>query len=78
MAFAAMQFWGTDAQAHPSYFTTYCPGCHSATTTCNGCHHHGPVGLKGVTDKTSYAPGETRLGDHHRRQPERLVPGHPL
>ncbi len=58
MAFAAMQLWGTDAQAHPSYFTTYCSGCH-ATTTCNGCHHHGPVGLKGVTDKTSYAPGDT-------------------
>ena len=57
VTFAAVQFWGTQAQAHPSYFTTYCAGCH-ITTTCNGCHHHGPVGLKGVTDKSTYAPGE--------------------
>jgi hypothetical protein len=61
MAFVAFQFWGTEAQARSSYYTSYCGSCHDAATsnTCNGCHHHGPVGLKGVTNKTSYAPGET-------------------
>jgi len=61
IAFAAVQFWGTDAQAYSSFYSTNCAGCHAApvTATCNGCHHHGAVGLKGVTDKTAYAPGET-------------------
>ncbi len=61
VTFAVIQFWGTQAQAHSSYFTTYCTGCHSSATsaTCNGCHHHGPVNLKGATDKASYAPGAT-------------------
>jgi len=61
IAFAAFQFWGTEAQAYSSFYASNCGGCHAAATsdTCNGCHHHGPVGLKGLTNKTSYAPGET-------------------
>ncbi len=60
MALAAFQFWNTEAKAYPAYFTSNCTGCHASpvTATCNGCHHHGPVSLKGTTNKTSYAPGE--------------------
>lgn len=58
LAVAAFSFGGTEAQAYPSYFSANCTTCH-VNTTCNGCHHHGPVGLKGATDKTTYAPGET-------------------
>lgn len=56
------QFGGSEAQAQSSYFSSRgCTSCHSApvTATCNGCHHHGAVSLKGTTNKTSYAPGET-------------------
>ena len=61
MALATFQFWSTEAQAYPAYFTSNCAGCHASpvAATCNGCHHHGPVSLKGATNKTSYAPGET-------------------
>jgi hypothetical protein len=56
------QFGAKEAQAQSSYFTSRgCNSCHSApvTATCNGCHYHGATSLKGVTNKTSYAPGET-------------------
>jgi hypothetical protein len=58
----AVSFWGTEAQAEPTFFTSQgCSGCHvaPAVATCNGCHHHGYSSLKAVTNKTSYAPGET-------------------
>ncbi|ABB30537.1 MULTISPECIES: hypothetical protein [Geobacter] len=60
-ALTAFQLKGTEALAYPAYFTTNCAGCHAApvAATCNGCHHHGPVSLKGATNKTSYAPGES-------------------
>jgi hypothetical protein len=58
---AVCQFGRMEAQAYSGYYASNCGGCHAAatTTTCNGCHHHGPASLKGTTDKTSYAPGET-------------------
>jgi hypothetical protein len=59
---AGFQFWGSEAQAQSSYFTSRgCTDCHGAPTvaTCNGCHHHGNSNLKAATNKTSYAPGET-------------------
>ena len=61
LTLVSFQFWRTEAQAYPAYFTTNCAGCHASpvTATCNGCHHHGPVSLKGTTNKTSYAPGES-------------------
>ncbi|WP_226989252.1 hypothetical protein [Desulfuromonas sp. TF] len=61
IAFVAFQFWGTEAQAYSSFYSSNCGSCHVAATTntCNGCHHHGPKSLKGTTDKASYAPGET-------------------
>ena len=52
-------------------YTSNCASCHSTSsttpTTCNGCHFHGEhsstaasdINLKGSTNKTSYAPGET-------------------
>jgi hypothetical protein len=61
-ALATVQFWGIEALAQSTYFAAQgCNGCHSApvVATCNGCHHHGPASLKGVSNKTSYAPGET-------------------
>jgi hypothetical protein len=70
IALAAMQFWGTEALASSSYFTSAgCSGCHSApvAATCNGCHAHGThptsakstINVAGATNKASYAPGET-------------------
>jgi len=61
VAFGALTSMSSDAQAFSSFFSSNCAVCHSSpvTTSCNGCHHHGPVGLKGTTNKTSYAPGET-------------------
>jgi len=52
------------AEAHPDYFYSKsygCSGCHTQATspTCNGCHHHGAVSLQAVTNKGTYAPGET-------------------
>jgi hypothetical protein len=56
------------ADARSTYFTDQgCQSCHGATSTCNGCHSHGThatkskadINVKGVTDKTSYAAGET-------------------
>jgi hypothetical protein len=49
------------------YTSQGCEGCHTATTTCNGCHGHGThssnaksdINVAGVTNKASYAPGET-------------------
>ena len=66
----AFQFSATEAQAQSSYFTSQgCNGCHSApvAVSCNGCHAHGThpssakssINVKGVTNKASYAPGET-------------------
>jgi hypothetical protein len=60
LAFAAVALRTPNADAQSQYYGTYCAPCHGATpTTCNGCHHHGPSGDQAVTDKTSYAPGET-------------------
>ncbi|MRR33405.1 hypothetical protein EG829_01735 [bacterium] len=59
---AVVQYAGSEAQAQSSYFTSRgCASCHASpvTTSCNGCHYHGAVSVKGVTNKTSYAPGET-------------------
>ena len=64
------QLSGTEAQAISTYFTSQgCSGCHSApvVATCNGCHAHGThpssakssINVAGVTNKTSYSPGET-------------------
>lgn len=58
----AALYAGSEAQAKSSFFTGRgCSSCHSApaTSTCNGCHFHGAVSLRGTTNKTSYAPGET-------------------
>ena len=67
---AAHQLQGTAAMAQSTYFTAQgCNGCHSTpvVATCNGCHAHGThpssakssINVAGVTDKTTYAPGET-------------------
>ena len=69
-ALVAFQLTGTEAFAQSSYFTSLgCVDCHTApaTSTCNGCHAHGThssssksdINVKGTTNKTSYAPGET-------------------
>src|SRR5512138_1972695 len=67
-AFAAWVGLSPNAEASSSYYTTYCSSCHGTTTsTCNGCHAHGThsssaktdLNVKGTTNKTSYAPGET-------------------
>lgn len=67
--FVTMVFaFSSSAEARSNYFTTYCSSCHSSVTaTCDGCHAHGThstsskndINVKGVTNKTSYAPGET-------------------
>ncbi len=57
-----VQFIASESMAQSSYFTSRgCSGCHGApvVATCNGCHHHGNSSLSAVTNKTSYAPGET-------------------
>jgi hypothetical protein len=71
MALAGMgtlQFYGTEALAQSSYYTSQgCSGCHTTVSTCNGCHAHGThpssakssINVAGATNKTSYAPGET-------------------
>jgi len=62
MALGIALYAGSEAQARSSFFTGRgCSSCHvaPATATCNGCHHHGAVSLRGTTNKTSYAPGET-------------------
>ncbi len=49
-------------QAQSSFFTAQCASCHTGagvTSTCNGCHHHGNSSLAAVTNKSSYAPGES-------------------
>ena len=56
------------ADAKSTYYTDMgCQACHGSTSTCNGCHSHGThsssgktdVNIKGATNKTSYAAGET-------------------
>ena len=55
-------------EARSTYYSANgCQACHGTTSTCNGCHSHGThssssktgVNVKGATNKTSYAPGET-------------------
>jgi hypothetical protein len=56
-----VHFSGSEGSAQPSFFKSRgCRSCHKSPTaaTCDGCHKHGPVTLKVVTDKTTYAPGE--------------------
>ncbi|MFL5404566.1 MAG: choice-of-anchor D domain-containing protein [Myxococcales bacterium] len=56
------------AAATSSLYTSQCASCHVATpNSCNACHAHGThssssksdINIKGTTNKTSYAPGET-------------------
>src|SRR3990172_2911912 len=56
------------ADARSNFYTDAgCQTCHGATSTCNGCHSHGThadrnknnINISGVTNKTSYAAGET-------------------
>lgn len=58
---AVLFFIASPAHAKPSYFTSRCASCHAApvVATCNGCHQHGGKNLGAVTDKPSYAAGET-------------------
>lgn len=64
---AAAFFWTSGASGFSSFYTSNCQDCHVATSTCNGCHAHGvhsndvkdDINIAGVTNKTSYAPGET-------------------
>jgi hypothetical protein len=67
--FCVVQFGGSEALAQSSYFTSQgCSACHAApvVATCTGCHVHGThagsgtsaINLTGITDKSSYAPGE--------------------
>lgn len=64
----ALNLWLPRADAYLSLYTANCTACHSSTvTTCNGCHAHGvhsgdakdDINVTGVTDKATYAPGET-------------------
>jgi hypothetical protein len=64
----ALFLWTAKAIAFESLYTANCTACHSsAVTTCNGCHAHGvhsdatkdDINVTGVTDKATYAPGET-------------------
>src|SRR5256885_10327078 len=71
MTLGIVMLWAAQARATPSLYTSNCASCHSTSssspTSCNGCHFHGEhsstaasdINLKGSTDKTSYAPGET-------------------
>ena len=46
------------AQAFPSYWNSYCAGCHTDDSpSCNGCHQH-RGSLSATKDKTQYDPGE--------------------
>ncbi|HTN51520.1 MAG TPA: choice-of-anchor D domain-containing protein, partial [Anaeromyxobacter sp.] len=60
------------ARAFPTYYDGNCAPCHGTTAaggvqTCAGCHSHGThpdsgkssLNVTGVTNKTTYAPGET-------------------
>ena len=66
-AVVALIFWTPKADASSSYYTSNCQSCHGAVSTCNGCHGHGAhatstkntINVAGVTNKTTYAPGET-------------------
>jgi len=67
MTLFTVQFWGTEALAQSSYYTSQgCSGCHTTVSTCNGCHAHGThpssakssINVAGATNKASYAPGE--------------------
>jgi hypothetical protein len=58
----AVQFYGTEALAQSSYFTSRgCVDCHSAPTvaTCAGCHQHSGTLTATKNKTTAYAPGET-------------------
>lgn len=65
---SALAFWSPAAMAESGFFNSNCGGCHTGvSSTCAGCHAHGvhsgnsksDINIKGVTAKTSYAPGET-------------------
>jgi Abnormal spindle-like microcephaly-assoc'd, ASPM-SPD-2-Hydin/HYDIN/CFA65/VesB-like, Ig-like domain len=60
--------WARPATAHPTYYSSYCAGCHgSSVQTCNGCHSHGThsgstksdINVAGALDRSTYAPGAT-------------------
>src|SRR5512144_815940 len=64
----ALVLWMPSADGFESLYDANCTGCHSTTVkTCNGCHAHGvhssdakdDINVTGVTDKATYAPGET-------------------
>lgn len=68
LALVAVPLMTSGARAESSFFTTNCAGCHSGVTaTCAGCHAHGThssssksdINVKGQTDKTTYAAGDT-------------------
>jgi hypothetical protein len=69
IALLAMAGLAERADAKSDYWTTqYCSACHyDDSTSCDGCHAHGvhtkvggsDINLTAVTDKTTYAPGET-------------------
>jgi hypothetical protein len=69
-ALAVLQITAGGALAQSTYFTSQgCSGCHATpvVATCNGCHAHGThptsakntLNISGITNKSSYAPGET-------------------
>ncbi|MFZ2197825.1 MAG: choice-of-anchor D domain-containing protein, partial [Thermodesulfovibrionales bacterium] len=64
----ALVLWRPSADGFEGFYDANCTTCHSATVnTCNGCHAHGvhssdakdDINVTGVTDKATYAPGET-------------------
>src|SRR5512147_1833218 len=64
----ALVLWMPSADGFEGLYDANCATCHSTTVkTCNGCHAHGvhssnakdDINVTGVTDKTTYAPGET-------------------
>jgi hypothetical protein len=62
MTLATIHFWGPEASAQSSYFTSRgCVNCHVAPTvaTCAGCHQHSGTIAATTNKTTSYAPGET-------------------
>lgn len=66
---AVLAFWMPEASARSGFYSTFCADCHASvtSTTCAGCHGHGvhsdssksDMNVTGVTDKTTYSPGET-------------------
>ncbi len=65
-----LAFPASRALAMPAFFDQQCASCHLSPDwggTCNGCHAHGShsdatksdINIRGVTNKTTYAAGET-------------------